>query len=91
MKTTGGSGILNTVYHNVSYLLLFGRRELRSLEILLEQFQLLSTLFFISGSSSSYSKKEDKLMAYSISSAPGLKLILSWIFSIPPGSFSFLQ
>ena len=78
MKTTSGSGILNTVYHNVSYLLLFGRRKLRSFEILLEQFQLLSTLFFFSGSSSSYSKKDDKThMAYSISSAPGLKLILS--------------
>ena len=35
-KTTGSSRILNTIYQNGSYLLLFGKRKLQSFEILLE-------------------------------------------------------
>ena len=33
MKTTSSSGILKTMYHNGSYLLLFGKRKLQSFEI----------------------------------------------------------
>ena len=33
MKITSSSGILKTVYHNGSYLLLFEKRELPSFEI----------------------------------------------------------
>ena len=37
METTTSSGILKTIYHNSSYLLLFGKRKLQSFEILLEE------------------------------------------------------
>ena len=33
VKTTSSSGILKTIYHNWSYLLLFGKRKLISFEI----------------------------------------------------------
>ena len=33
MKTTSSSGILKTMYHNGSYLLLSGKRKLQSFEI----------------------------------------------------------
>ena len=33
MKTTNSSGIVETIYHNGSYLLLLGKRKLQSFEI----------------------------------------------------------
>ena len=33
MKPTSSPGILKTIYHNGSYLLLFGKRKLQSFEI----------------------------------------------------------
>ena len=33
IKTTRSSGILKTVYHNGSYLLLFGKRKVQNFEI----------------------------------------------------------